>query len=95
MLFQNDRYMTRGVDADIPPELQIFLWNCIDRLPEERDYFQVFKLEPMGEMQRISHTSEQPEYHMEYMVLSDNPVTAKLYVIDDGDHTTMLLAEEY
>lgn len=94
MHFQNDRYMTRGVNADIPPELQIFLWSCIDRLPAERDYFQVFKLEPMGEMQRISHTSEQPEYHMEYMVLSDNPVTAKLYVIDDGDHTTMLLAEE-
>ncbi len=95
MHFQNDRYMTRGVNADIPPELQIFLWSCIDRLPAERDYFQVFKLEPMGEMQRISHTSEQPEYHMEYMVLSDDPVTAKLYVIDDGDHTTMLLAEEY
>ena len=95
MHLQNDRYMTRGVNADIPPELQIFLWSCIDRLPAERDYFQVFKLEPMGEMQRISHTSEQPEYHMEYMVLSDDPVTAKLYVIDDGDHTTMLLAEEY
>lgn len=95
MLFQNDRYMTRGVDSDIPPELQIFLWSCIDRLPAERDYFQVFKLEPMGMMQRISHSSEQPEYHMEYLILSDAPITAKLYVIDDGDHTTMLLAEEY
>lgn len=95
MLFQNDRYMTRGVNAEIPLTVQLFIWNCIDHLPEERDHFQVFVLEPMGVMQRISHTSEQPEYHMEYLILSDNPITAKLYVIDDGDHTTMLLAEEY
>ena len=24
-----------------------------------------------------------------------NPIHAKVYVIDDGDHSTMLLAEEY
>ncbi|MGN0650051.1 MAG: DUF960 family protein [Oscillospiraceae bacterium] len=26
---------------------------------------------------------------------TENPITAKIYVIDDGDHSTMLLAEEY
>ena len=95
MLFQNPHYLTRGVDAEIPLELQLFLWNCIDRLPEERDYFQVFKLEALGEMQRISHTSEQPEYHMEYIIPTAKPITAKLYVIDSIDYSTMLLAEEY
>ena len=95
MLFQNPHYLTRGVDAEIPLELQLFLWSCIDRLPEERDYFQVFKLEPMGEMQRISHTSEQPEYHMEYIIPSEKPINAKLYVIDSEEYSTMLLAEEY
>ena len=43
-MFQNKRFLTRGVQAEIPIELQLFLWNCIDNLPEERDYFQVFAL---------------------------------------------------
>lgn len=95
MLFQNARYITRGVADEIQPVLQLFLWDCIDRLPEERDYFQIFKLEPTGEMQRISHTSEQPVYHREYLIPTDNPITAKLYVIDSIEYSTMLLAEEY
>ena len=94
-MFDNQRFLTRGVDAEIPLELQLFLWSCIDRLPEERDYFQVFKLEPMGEMQRISHTSEQPEYHMEYIIPTEKPINAKLYVIDSEEYSTMLLDEEY
>ena len=94
-MFDNQRFLTRGVDTEIPPELQLFLWSCIDRLPEERDYFQVFKLEALGEMQRISHTSEQPEYHMEYIIPTEKPITAKLYVIDSEEYSTMLLAEEY
>ena len=44
-MFQNKRFLTRGVQAELPVELQLFLWNCIDQLPEERDYFQVFKLD--------------------------------------------------
>lgn len=94
-MFNNNRYLTRGVQAEIPLELQIFMWNCIDQLPEERDYLQVFNLEPFGEMQRIVHTSENPEYKMEYLMPSEAPITAKVYIIDDGDHSTMLLANEY
>lgn len=95
-MFSNKRYLTRGVQADIPFELQIFMWGCIDCLPEERDYFQVFKLEVIGGIQRIHHFSEQPEYSMEHLLPTvTNHITAKVYVIDDGDHSTMLLAEEY
>ena len=95
-MFNNQRYLTKGVQADIPFELQIFMWECIDRLPEERDYFQVFELEITNGIQRIHHFSEQPEYSMEYLLPTvTNPVTAKVYVIDDSDHSTMLLAEEY
>jgi hypothetical protein len=46
-------------------------------------------------VQRISHSSEEPEYKMEYLMPSESPITQKVYVIDDGDHSTMLLAEEY
>lgn len=94
-MFNSNRYLTKGVQAEIPLELQIFMWECIDNLPEPKDYLQVFSFEAFGEMQRITHTSEQPEYKMEYLIPSEDPITQKVYVIDDSDHSTMLLAEEY
>ena len=94
-MFQNKRFLTRGVQAELPVELQLFLWNCIDQLPQERDYFQVFKLDVCNGKQHIHHFSEQPEYSKEYTIDLANPVNQKVYVIDDIDHSTMLLAEEY
>ncbi len=94
-MFNNQRYLTKGVQLEIPIELQLFMWSCIDRLPPERDYLQVFNLSKIGNLQRISHSSEQPEYHMEYLIPCDNPVTAKVYIIDSEDYSTMLLASEY
>lgn len=94
-MFKSPHYLTRGVSANIPPPLQIFIWNCIDRLPDDCDYFQVFRLKPFGGMQQIEHTAEQPEYKKVYMFPVDTPITAKLYVIDSETYCTMLLAEEY
>ena len=94
-MFNNKRYLTCGVDATIPLRLQTLLWNLIDLLPPDTDYLQVFWLEPFGEMQKIIHTSEQPEYKKVCILPTDQPITAKVYVIDDSDHCTMLLAEEY
>ena len=94
-MFNNPRYLTAGVAAVIPDFLQLFMWQCIDRLPAERDWLQVFRLEPFGGMQQIRHTSEQPEHQMLYMLPTDEPVTAKVYVIDSDTYSTMLLAEEY
>ena len=95
MHFQGQRYLTRGVQTAIPFELQFFMWECIGKLPEPKDYFQVFKLTIQDGKQHISHESEQPEYHKEYDIDTANPIEAKIYVIDDGTHCTMLLAEEY
>ena len=95
-MFNNDRYKTKGVNQEIPFALQLFLWSCIDALPEERDYFQVFMLEAVGDMQRITHSSEQPERKIEYLIpVIEKPVTAKVYATDSVDYSTMLLAEEY
>lgn len=94
-MFNNKRYLTCGVDSTIPLELQLFLWDCVERMPAPHDYLQVFDLEQAGSMQSITHRSEEPEYRMVYMIPSEKPITEKLYVIDDGDHSTMLLAEEY
>ena len=89
------RYMTCGVDSTIPLELQMFLWECVERMPAPKDYLQVFELKPVGSLQSITHRSEEPEYHMEYLLPLEVPITEKLYVIDDGSHSTMLLAEEF
>lgn len=94
-MFTNKRYLSRGVNDTIPIELQLFMWACIDQLPKERDYLQIFDLEQVGSMQSITHRSEQPEYCKVYLLPSDNPITEKLYVIDDNDHSTMILATEY
>lgn len=90
------RYLTRGVDETIPSVLQMFMWIAIDRMPEPKDYLQVFHLSVVDGMQVIHHTAEQPEFNMIYALAAyDEYVTAKIYVIDDGEHCTMLLAEEY
>ena len=94
-MFNNQRYLTKGVQVGIPLELQLFMWSCIDGLPEECDYFQVFRLENINGKQKITHFSEQPEYHREYLIQTGNPITAKVYIIDSDTYSTMLLAEEY
>lgn len=96
-MFNNQRYLTQGVQVEIPIELQLFelqlfMWGCIDKLPEERDYFQVFKLENLGGIQKITHFSEQPEYRKEYLIPTGNPITSKVYIIDSEEYSTMLLA---
>lgn len=39
-----DRYLTRGVDAEIPIALQVMMWQAVDQMPEPKDYLQVFRL---------------------------------------------------
>lgn len=92
-MFTN-RYMTKGVQSEIPAVLRIFMWDCIRVIPKP-DYLQVFRLSEVNGKQRIVHEQEVPEFKREYLLSFSNPVNAKVYVIDDGDHCTMLLAEEY
>lgn len=97
-MFENNkgRYLTRGVDAEIPLDIQIFMWEAVDNMPAPKDYLQVFNLSVENGLQVIKHTSEQPNFDMTYILTAlTKAVTAKVYIIDDGDHCTMLLAEEY
>lgn len=97
-MFENNkgRYLTRGVDAEIPIDIQIFMWEAVDNMPEPKDYLQVFNLSVENGLQVIKHTSEQPKFEMTYILTAlTKAVTSKVYIIDDGDHCTMLLAEEY
>lgn len=94
-MFNNQRYLTKGVQSEIPLELQLFMWECVNRMPEPKNYFQVFRLESLDDFQKITHFSEQPEYRREYLIPTNKPITTKVYIIDSDTYSTMLLAEEY
>ena len=96
MYFKNERFITKGVDFDVSPLLQLFIWHLIDAMPPPKDYLQVFKLTDENGGQKITHIQEEPEYKREYMLNSDAPIfIGKIFVIDDETHSTMLLASEY
>ncbi len=77
--------------------LQLFMSKCIDEMPPPKDYLQVFKLTLEDGKQKIVHSQEEPEFKQEYLLkLADAPIfIGKIFVIDDGEHSTMLLASEY
>lgn len=102
-MFEN-RHLTCGVQATIPPEIVSFIWCLIDDMLQsghDVDYLQVFNLcedkDAAGTpIQVISHTQENPEYKAIYnLYLPVVPVKSRLFVIDDISHSTMLLAQEY
>ena len=98
-MFNNQRYITRGIIADIPEMLQAIMWHNIDSMEGEKDYLQVFVLEQSNNrgkpIQKIVHTQERPPYKKEIFIPFSKPVNAKIFVIDDQTHCTMLLASEY
>ena len=94
-IFNNQKFITRGVSEEIPVSLQLLMWEMIHNLPVDKDYLQVFSLSGKDGKQRIIHTQEEPEYEKEY-VLNINPITTgKVFVIDDKTHSTMLMNYEY
>ena len=90
------RCMTRGVAAEVPIWLQNLLWFLRESMQvERRDYLQVFRLTRSGDLQCIEHTQEQPDYKKVICVPAEDAINAKVYIIEDPEHVTMLLAEEY
>ena len=95
MNFNNQKFITKGVDLNINPLLQSFMWSLIEAMPKSKDYLQVFEFSQKDGKQKITHIQEEPEYKREYL-LKDAPIfIGKIFVIDDKTHSTMLLAEEY
>ncbi len=94
-MFQNQRFITRGVLHNIPRELSAFLWRLVRSMPPPKDYLQIFTLSSEGGLQKITHTQEIPKYQKHYLLKTEKPVNEKVFVIDDKTHTTMLLSSEY
>ena len=94
-MFNNGFYVTRGVRDNIPLPLQIIMWELIEDLPVDKDGLQVFSLSEENGRQVLKHSQEVPEYEKEYILDIEESITEKIFVIDDGTHSTMLLASEY
>ena len=95
-MFENQKFLTRGVMAEIPSWLIDLIWCMVFSMKtEHKDYLQVFTLTKTPTGQHIVHEQEQPLCRYELDVPCDDAVDAKVFVIDDLTHSTMLLAEEY
>ncbi|MFL0194334.1 DUF960 family protein [Clostridium sp. WILCCON 0269] len=101
-MFQNDRYITRGIEQNINkqnPVTFLLLWDLIDEMEvDKKDYLQIFILRTKfgrKNLQEIEHTQEKPPYKKIHRYFTENTINAKIYIIDDGHHSIMMLAEEY
>ena len=97
-MFDKEKYITRGAADKVSPVLQTLMWQMIDSLPVTKDCLQVFRLAPKDLKMHIVHSQEQPPYKTELDIAISRDelnVSADLFVIDDGDHSTMLCTEEY
>ena len=95
-MFENPKYITCGVQSEIPDALMVLMRQMIAAMQTaQKDYLQVFTLMKTPTGQHIVHEQEQPPYRYELDVPCDDAVDAKVFIIDDLTHSTMLLAEEY
>lgn len=102
-LFNGHKYKTQGVDLNVSEKIQTAIWNYIESRKNSGkiplDYLQIFHLRPekmaMESIQVIECVQEVPEYKETISFPSEFPITEKIYLIDDVDHQTMLLASEY
>lgn len=102
MFSRNNRYVTRGVNEEVDIRLQLIMWSMIDKLKDEGnvelDYLQVFKIIKEGNKIIINQSQEVPEYSCTYEIeLEDIQIDdeIKIYVIDSGEYSTILLPSEY
>lgn len=100
-MFQNPKYITRRIHAELSCEYVTLLWLMIEDAKKHTvlDYLQIFTLSPVvvkGQpVQQLIHHQEQPPYSKTATFLSDQLITGKVYCIDDVTHSIMLLASEY
>ena len=98
------RYLTSDIQCNLPMELIMFLWSCIDQAGSSMsiDYLQVFKLrternEISGKlMQYIIHSQEEPKYSKEHVLEEVNGgINDVIFVIDDIKYQTMMFSRNY
>ena len=102
-MFDNERYITCGISDKVPEELQQTLWSAIElqrKFCSQLDYLQVFTFQRIGkDTLAIRQSQEQPNFgithYTNYKKEYEEILNEKIFIIDDGSHSTMLFAKEY
>lgn len=91
-------YSTVGIQEKMPFSLQMICLELLMRRKEEgnMDYFHIFELSVTQQgKQQICHKQEQPSYESMVEIEVENPIELKVWMIDEVEHVTLLLPEEY
>lgn len=94
-MFDGKKYITRGISETIPLEIQIILWDMVLSMQVTKDYLQIFELSTNENILTVKHFQEVPPYEKNYKFIFLEPINEKIYIIDDGDYSIMLLNNEY
>lgn len=102
-MFDSDkRYITKGIQSKLPTMFIVLIFGLIDDMVKKRndvDYFQVFRISETEDGYKVIHSQESPEYCEVINVISGEEkgdyLDKTIYFIDDGDHSTLLFADEY
>lgn len=100
---EDQRFLTPGIKEGVPLKVQVLLWHLIDDSDWQMDYLQIFELYKVNHTNKliIIHRQEEPEqkrkvsFQLDKYAKELQALPSKIWVIDDGDHQTMLLPEEY
>lgn len=97
MFKKQNRYITREVLDGVPIEISLLLYNLIDEIKIEKDYLQIFDLNPIDEdIIEIIHKQEVPKYENRIYICNEKiKEKAKLYAIDSRDYSTLMFSYEY
>lgn len=97
MFKKQNRYMTREIAQEISLEINILIWNLIDGLTIEKDYLQIFELNPIGKgIVEIIHKQEVPEYERCIYINNDDiKDKLKIYAIDSVGYSTLMFSYQY
>lgn len=64
-------------------------------MPVKKHYLQIFELYTKYNILMVKHSQEVPPYEKTYKFIALEPINEKIYIIDDVEYSTMLLASEY
>ena len=102
-----NRYITRGIDQNLPTTLQHQLWQLVAQREKEQskeleaiDYFHFFQFNMHNNQLYVKHKQERPEYVKTHKAnYSKAIIMNKVYIIREDDvdlsYYVMLLPEEY
>lgn len=100
-MFKN-KFVTIGVQSEVPEKLVHLMFEEIDNLVKsgkEVDYLQVFDIKVIDTklgLVEVTHSQEVPEYEVSIFIDGVNLLEdLKIFVIDENNNATMMLAWEY